>query len=83
MNRHAPLSLDEKSAAFVEQQLESGNFDSANEVVQAGLRLLEEQQHLAQVERLRAAIVEGEQSGEPQPFDFDAFLERKRRERGL
>jgi Arc/MetJ-type ribon-helix-helix transcriptional regulator len=23
---------------------------------------------------LRAALIEGEQSGQPEPFDFDAFL---------
>jgi Arc/MetJ-type ribon-helix-helix transcriptional regulator len=27
------------------------------------------------VDRLRAALIEGEQSGEPTPFDLDGFLD--------
>ena len=36
---------------------------------------------LLQLERLREAIDEGDKSGEPEPFDFDAFVEDKRRQR--
>jgi antitoxin ParD1/3/4 len=74
MNKHSTLALDEHSADFIEQQIEEGNFRSPGEVVRAGLDLLAERQ--AQIERLRAAIVEGEESGPPQPFDFDEFLRR-------
>lgn len=31
-------------------------------------------------EALEAALIEGEESGEPQPFDFEAFKARKRAE---
>ena len=34
-----------------------------------------------ELEALRAAIIEGERSGISTPFDFDAFIERKRQER--
>lgn len=34
----------------------------------------------AAVEVLHNALVEGEQSGKPQPFDFDKFKSRKRAE---
>jgi antitoxin ParD1/3/4 len=44
--------------------------------VRAGLRLLEE--HEARLLALQAALVEGERSGELEPFDFDDFLEDKR-----
>jgi len=74
MNKHTTLSLDDHSAEFIEQQIDGGNFASASEVVAAGLKLLEERQ--AKIEHLRAAIIEGEESGEPQPFDFDEFLKR-------
>nr|WP_245415647.1 type II toxin-antitoxin system ParD family antitoxin [Ciceribacter lividus] len=33
--------------------------------------------HLA-VRSLENALIEGEQSGEPRPFDFEAFKKRKR-----
>jgi antitoxin ParD1/3/4 len=44
------------------------------------LRLLED--HKTRVRALEAALVEGENSGEPRPFDFDAFKARKRAEYG-
>jgi len=37
----------------------------------------------AAMEALHSALVEGEQSGKPQPFDFDAFKSRKRAELDL
>jgi antitoxin ParD1/3/4 len=41
------------------------------------LRLLEEQE--ARLAALQAALIEGEQSGAPSPFDFGAFVEHKRK----
>lgn len=81
MNKHAPLALDQRATDFIEQQLEEGTFQSPTEVVEAGLKLLEERQ--AHIERLRAAIIAGEESGPSEPFDFEAFIARKHRERGL
>ena len=46
--------------------------------IRAGLRLLEE--HEAKVKALQDALIAGEQSGEPRPFDFDSFKARKRAE---
>ena len=37
----------------------------------------------AATEALHAALVEGEQSGKPQSFDFDEFKSRKRAELDL
>jgi Arc/MetJ-type ribon-helix-helix transcriptional regulator len=34
----------------------------------------------AKVKALQDALIKGEQSGEPQPFDFDTFKARKRAE---
>jgi antitoxin ParD1/3/4 len=48
-------------------------------VVRAGLRLLEERE--MKIEALRAAIIEGEQSGPSKPFDLDGFIDSKRRKK--
>jgi antitoxin ParD1/3/4 len=78
MNKRTTISLDTPFSEFVEQQVEEGRYASASEVVQAGLRLLEEQE--AYVEAVRAAIIEGEKSGEPQPFDLKEFLAEMHRD---
>jgi antitoxin ParD1/3/4 len=52
-----------------------GRCSSANDVVRAGLQLLAEQE--PKLAALRAALVEGEQSGAFTPLDFEAFIARK------
>jgi antitoxin ParD1/3/4 len=76
MSRNTSISLGDHFTRFVEGQLDQGRYGSASEVVRAGLRLLEE--HEVRLATLRAALVEGEQSGPSKPFDFDRFLEGKR-----
>ncbi len=46
--------------------------------MRAALRLLEERE--ARLSALRAALVEGEESGPSTPFDFEAFIARKRKQ---
>jgi antitoxin ParD1/3/4 len=77
MSKNTSISLGDHFAKFIEQQIAGGRFSSASDVVRAGLRLLEE--HEARLAALRAALVEGERSGEPEPFDFDGFIEEKRK----
>jgi antitoxin ParD1/3/4 len=68
--------LDEHFTEFLAAQVATGRYRSASEVVRAGLRVLEDQE--TRMAALRAALIAGEQSGEPQPFDFDDFIESKR-----
>lgn len=75
MPRNTSVSLGDHFATFIDAQVQTGRYSSASDVVRAGLRLLEE--HEARVRALEAALIEGEESGPPQPFDFDAFIERK------
>ena len=77
MNKNTSISLGDHFVDFVDEQVAKGRYNSASDVVRAGLRLLEEQE--AQLSALRAALVEGETSGASTPFDFDEFLARKRK----
>lgn len=74
MNKNTSISLGEHFGNFVDRQLAQGRYGSASEVVRAGLRLLEE--HEMRVEALRAALIEGEESGPARLFDRDAFFAR-------
>ena len=76
MAQNTSISLDEHFAGFLSREVASGRYRSASEVVRAGLRLLEDQE--THVAALRAALVAGENSGEAEPFDFDAFIASKK-----
>ena len=78
MPRTTSVSLGEHFNGFISAQVDAGRYGSASDVVWAGLRLLEE--HEAKVKALQDALIAGEQSGEPRPFDFDSFKARKRAE---
>ncbi len=75
MSRNTSIILGDHFARFVEGEIASGRFASASEVVRAGLRLLEE--HEIRLKALREALIEGEESGPAQPFDFDDLIARK------
>ena len=78
MPRTTSVSLGEHVTGFISAQVDAGRHSSASDVVRAGLRLQEE--HEAKVKALQEALIAGEQSGEPRPFDFESFTARKRAE---
>jgi antitoxin ParD1/3/4 len=80
MPRNTSITIGDHFTSFISEQVQAGRYGSASDMVRAGLRLLEE--HEAKVKALEAALIEGEESGEPQPFDNEAFKARMRAEYG-
>ena len=76
MARSTSVSLGDHFRGYIDERVRSGRYNSSSDVIRAGLRLLEE--HESRVEAPRSAMIEGEQSGQATPFDFDAFIARKR-----
>ncbi|MFT4259579.1 type II toxin-antitoxin system ParD family antitoxin [Microbacterium sp.] len=76
MAQNTSISLDDHFSDFLAREVASGRYRSASEVIRASLRLLEDQE--TQLAALRAALLDGERSGEPEAFDFDAFVNEKK-----
>lgn len=72
------INLTDALDRFVAEQVESGQFQNASEVVRAGLRALKADQaeHAAKIAALNAAILEGIDSGPAIPIeDVGAWLD--------
>jgi antitoxin ParD1/3/4 len=76
MAKNTSFVIGDHFASFVEAQVAAGRYGSASDVVRAALRLLEEEE--TKLAALRAGLIEGETSGASTPFDFEAFIARKR-----
>ena len=76
MAKTTSIALGDHFTTFLADQVATGRFGSASEVVRAGLRLLEEQ--AVKLEELRALLREGEESGDAAGFDIDVWLAQRR-----
>ncbi len=76
------LSLGEHWNHFIESTLRQGRYASASELVRDGLRLLEEREANSKLEALRAALIEGENSGDAGILDMEAIRQEAKKEAG-
>ncbi len=72
MPRNTSVTIGSHFETFIAEQLKEGRYASASEVVRAGLRLLEEQE--SRIRQLRAALIEGEESGFVE-YNLQEFME--------
>lgn len=70
------VSLPESMKAWVESQTRDGRYSNASDYVRDLIR--KDQERRRAIATLQAAITEGIESGEPQPFDFEEFKLRMR-----
>ena len=79
MGRNTSISLGEHHEDFIQEQLRTGAYKNASEVVRAGLRLLQEREQ--KISMLRQALEQGIQSGITIDFNPDDFLRELKRSR--
>lgn len=74
------ITLTEQQDAWISDQIAAGSYTNDSEAIRDLIR--QAQQRDLELDMVRAALIEGELSGEPEPFDFAAFKRRKLEEHG-
>lgn len=74
MARTVTVSLGPHYEEFIQASIAGGRYNNVSEVVRAALRRLEEDE--ARLAAIRAALIEGEESGIVEDFNPQAFMER-------
>jgi antitoxin ParD1/3/4 len=76
MSKTTSINLGDHFEGFIDQQISSGRYGSASEVVRASLRLLEEREQ--KIEGLRRALIDGERSGDIGELDMKKIKAKAR-----
>lgn len=71
MAKNTSITLGDHFDGFIANQIQSGRYSSASEVIRSALRLLETQE--TKMNTLRQLLIEGEESGTAD-YDLDSFI---------
>ncbi|MDQ0632028.1 type II toxin-antitoxin system ParD family antitoxin [Pantoea agglomerans] len=76
------VALSPYFEAFIREQIESGRYNNASEVIRAGLRALEEREQQMKLDALQTAVSAGINSGESKNAEevFDRLSQKYRRQ---
>ena len=74
------ITLTDKQDGWIKAQIDAGHYTNDSEYIRDLIR--REQERSVEVEAVRAALIEGEASGEPRPFDVGSFKLRMAAARG-
>ena len=72
MGKNTSISIGEHFESFIQNEIATGRYSSASEVVRTALRLLETEEK--KIKALRLALEEGENSQMVEDFNADAHL---------
>lgn len=72
MARTVTVTLGPHYEEFIQANIAGGRFNNVSEVIRAALRLMEDEE--TRLAAIRAALIEGEESGIVENFDPDQFL---------
>ena len=68
------ITVTDQQDGWIKAQIEAGHYTNDSEYIRDLIR--REQERSAEVEAIRAALREGEASGQPRAFDLEAFKQR-------
>ena len=79
------VSLSKTFEAYIQKQLDEGTYNNASEIIREALRLKMQQDEIYQtrLESLRAAIIQGEESGDAALFNMEDIIKEARKDEGL
>jgi antitoxin ParD1/3/4 len=80
MAKNTSISLGDHFEGFIDEQVQSGRYGSASEVIRASLRLLEERE--GKIGALRQALIDGENSGDAGELDMRRIEAKARKRSG-
>ena len=70
------ITLTDQQDRWIKAQIIAGHYTNDSEYIRDLIR--REQERSTEIEAIRSALIEGEASGEPKPFDVDAFKQKMR-----
>jgi antitoxin ParD1/3/4 len=68
------ITLTDKQDSWIKAQIDAGRYTNDSEYIRDLIR--REQERSAEIEVINAALIDGESSGEPRPFNAKAFKQR-------
>lgn len=74
MSKNTSIILGEHFENFIQNEIKSGRYNSASEIIRSGLRLLENEN--SKINAINEALIVGEKSGEPVLFQNEKFKAR-------
>lgn len=72
MANNTSFIIGEHFEGFIAQEVASGRYGSASDVMRAALRMLEEEEQERQA--IRAALIDGENSGMAENYSIDGLI---------